>query len=471
MHSYNRERCQPDGTVDEILMMLYLCGGRVRETDWHMMIDRFIGHSLNNGLIASRYIGSETWVCYAHRGVAEMAKDMYRTMGQERQHELAQRMLQAIPHDIGYPLLSIATATGEIEAMQSKYSRKVMDAALIEPENVICYFDRLRQMAQQTGDDTLATSAYTGYLIAHLYLDKTKVLQTYQRYQNVCLSQIDQSVEAAFWFGLGGNLALINLPEAWICAEDCLHRGRVLINNLYHVEKIEQNEWRFTLASMANTEALIAYKLGQGERAHQLEEWAIAELKQVPANPFFQVHVRINFGDLFMRMLGDVKSAMTQYEEAFQTSLRISKPLKRQLGLSGISRDELRAAQKLGDALMLLKRHEEALRMFEALLNHLRKPSGLRKEEIAVRVLKARLALAKAYLKVERPRSAIACYWHIFRQSAWLAPEALREVATELRMHRSELSDHQHKRIDGIIAAREEVMTDVLTIQNMLSSL
>jgi len=464
------DRPLPSESADgEMLSLLYLCGGRVRAVDWARLIDRHVEHRTATLLLASRCIASETWVCYAHRGIAEIARDLYKTMKQDKRAKLAQYVVHALPHNIGYPLLAIAAETDEIEAMQSKYSLEVMRVAFAETENVVRYFECLHRLAQKVGADPLGGVAYICYLAALIYVDRVQALQIYQKMQEICPAQVEQKTEAAFWIFLGEKLALMNMPEAWAYSEDCLDRSRAIVDNLYHAEKIKRLEWRFFLAITARTEALIAYKSGQGERTCHLMEFAIAELGQIVSLLPNLIDARINFGDAFLRLLSDPKSAITQYEEAIGTLLGMSRELKSRLGLKGLG--ELRVAQKLGDALVLVERYGEAIQIFEILLSRLANVPALDGKELAQRRLKAKLALAEVYLKVNRPRSAAACYWLILRQSDWLSSEELQETAAKLRTQRPNLHKRLYQRIDTIITRQEKMMMDVMTIQHILSNL
>ncbi|HLZ62676.1 MAG TPA: hypothetical protein VKR06_37495 [Ktedonosporobacter sp.] len=456
-------------TVEEMLSLLYLCGGRVRAADWDRLIDRPVESQCDALLLASRRIASETWVCYAHRGVAEMAGELYRAMDQDKRQKIARNAIKALPNNTSYPLLAIAAETGEIEAMQSKYSLKVLNAALGEPNSVVRYFKYLHRLAQKADADPLGGVAYICYLAAFIYVDPVQALQIYQNLQETGLAQVEQTTQAAFWAFIGHKYAVLSTPEAWSYATECFYRSRSIVDNLYQAGKIKRIGWGFYLAGIAKVEALIAYKSGQGERTCQLMEFAIAELGQRVSNLSYLIDVRINFGDAFLRLLGDPQSAITQYEEALGALLRMSRELKSRPGLGGLG--ESRAAQKLGDTLVLVERYGEAIQLFEMLLSRLANVATLDGKDLAQRRLKARLALAEAYLKVKRPRSAAVCYWLILRRSDWLGSEELQDTAAKLRTQRPNLHKRLHRRIDTIITIQENVMMDMLTIQRNLSDL
>lgn len=459
-------QCPTERAVREMLSLLYLCGGRVRAEDWARLTDKPVGYDVDTLLFASRRIASETWVCYAHRGVAEMARDLYRDLEQDERDKLARHVMNVLPNNISYPLLAIATETNEIEAMQSKYSLKAVNVALAEPKSAVRYFESLYRLAQRTDNDVLIGVSYICYLAAPVYVDLSQALEIYQRMQQTCL-RVEPTIEANFWMFLGQRLAVMNVTEAWAYAADCLCRSRAIFDDLYHAEKIKRLEWRFHLAIIAKIDALAAYKSGQGERTRHLMEFAIAELVPIVSGLSYLLDARINFGDALLRLLGDTQSAIAQYEESIGSLLNLSKKLKSRLGLSdyGI----LRAAQKLGDALMLVERYEEAVQIFEMLLGRLVNEPALDSKDLAQKRMNARLSLAGAYLKIKRPRSAATCYWLILHQSDWLNLRDLNETVQKLSMLRPNLHQLLQQRIDAIITIQRKMLRDVTTIQRILS--
>lgn len=452
-----------ESAVDEALTLLYICGGRVRIEDWVQITEISAAHC---PALAIRRIGSETWVCYAYREAAERASDCYRALDQEKRSEMARFILQTLPNNTGYPLLAIATETEDIAAMQSKYSFAVLNAALAEPESVVRYFDRLYCLARQAAIASLEDVALICSLVAPMYVAGIEVLQIYQKVQKVDLAHMKQELAMAFWLFLGQRLAVANVPEAWGLATECLNRSRALIDHLCQAGKMQEVKGRFIMANAAKVEALAAYKEGEGERTCRLMEFSIEEFRQLRQFPYL-ISARTNLGDALQRLLGDTPAAITQYEEAIGTFLRVPEERKGRLGLSDWS--GLRPMQKLGDALTEAGRYEEAIQIFEMLLSRLGNLTTTNGKDVASLRFKARLALAEVYLKAQRPRSAAACYWLILRQAGWL--DLKEETAAKLRLLRPNLSQCLHQRIDTIIRIQRGVSIDVATIQHMLASL
>jgi hypothetical protein len=91
-----------------------------------------------------------------------------------------------------------------------------------------------------------------------------------------------------------------------------------------------------------------------------------------------------------------------------------------------------------------------------------------RGEIYAIAVLKARLALAQAYLKADQERSAAMCYWRILRQPAWLEPDTLRDVVAKLRSCRPGIPEHLCRRMERIVCEQEEIMAGVMQVQEVV---
>jgi tetratricopeptide (TPR) repeat protein len=332
------------------------------------------------------------------------------------------------------------------------------------------YFDHLQEVALAAGDLRLFNLAKVNYIACLLYLDRMKAIQIYQELQEASPAKIDKTSEKIFWFVLGQYLALMEHAEAWEYASHCFRLSRECMKN---EGKVSRNETQWSQALIANGEALIAFKLQQGDSARYLEEAALAALKDMDTSLSFQAHVKTNLGDVFLRMLGDVETAITVYEEALLMSIRARKIPTKRRGLSE-KHDPLgqRAAQKLGSALMQVGRYEEAIQVFTTLLEQLEKDSSKKGGEMyATAILKARLALAQAYLKTGRARSACVCYWRILRQPAWLQTDTLKDVAAKLRCSRPEIHERLHRRIDRIISAQEEITFDVMHAEKELASM
>lgn len=457
-------------TVSEILSLLYICGGRVRAGDWTLLTGIPCELLMDTHLFSSRCIASETWICYTHRGIADVARDLYQTLGQDQRIKIASHALSALPNNSGYPLLAIAAETDKLETMQSKYSLSAVDVALIEPECVVSYFEHLHRLAQDAGDEPLMKLAYICSLAARIYVDyRTQTPQVYQIVREMDSVYVEQKIEADFWVFLGQRLAVMNMPEAWAYAADCLDRSRAIYDDMYRTGKIKKLQWTFNLAISAKIEGLIAYKLRQGEQTRQIMEFAVTGLAPIGSGLSFLIDARVNFGDALLRLLGDTTSAIAQYQEALVAFLSAPEERKSRLRLDGWN--ELRPAQKLGEALVLVGRCAEAIQIFEMLLIRLENLPARDGKALAQATLKARLALAGAYLKANCPRSAAACYWLILRRSDWLEPAELKEAAEKLRMLRPNLHTRLYQRMDAIIKKQEHAKLDIMAIQRVLSEL
>lgn len=456
---------QEYATTDELLPALYLCGGRVRENEWRKIMGQPSEQGICNQLIASRQIGSDIWYCYANRRVAELAASTFSTMDQQKKHDLTRRILQALPPGSAYPWLAVASEANDLGAIVSGYSAQdAVNMAVSEPEVVKSFFEHLEQMARAEEDFALTSVANINYLASLLYVDSKHAIHIYERLHGIAPDNLDKRDEVLFWFVLGEHLALMENMDAWDYAADCFRLSRASLRNADHMSRVER-QWG--LAMIANGEALIAFKLQQGDKARQIEEAALAELKNIDASLSFQAHIRTNLGDVLLRMFGDVEAAITQYEEALLATLHMQKRLQHP-PTRQTSRFGQRVAQKLGSALIQAGRYKEAIQLLTTLLSQLTIATNKSGEVHAMAILKARLALAQAYLKVEQERSAAVCYWRILRQPAWLEPDTLRDVVTKLRSCRPDIPEHLCKRMERIVCEQEEIMAGIMQVQEVV---
>jgi hypothetical protein len=456
-----------ESTTAELLCMLYLCGGRIRESEWLNLVS--CEKDLDSSWITTRWIGTEQWVCFAHRAVAERAEQLYAVLRPERKCQIAQHLLHHVPNHTGYPILAIAAETGDLDLMLSRHCWEMLEAAFLEPNSVVRYFAHLQRAADQQEKPLLATVAYTHSLIALAWMDRDQKLHAYHTQRADAARPLDTSVAGNFWYTLGDDLAVMNRPEDWQVAEDCLQRSRECTQNRYDAGEIHHALYRLNLSNIANTEALIAYKRRQGERARLCEEQAFAEIKQITIGHYFQSHLRVNFGDVLLHLFGDTEGAIAQYAEALTIVLHIPEKLKRWAGPKKGEGNELRAAQQLGDALLLANRDEEAIQAFKALLSRLARPVPMSEKRRTASILRARRSLAKAYLKVGRSRSAAACYLIILRQTAWLDLAMLQDAAEQLRTLQPDLYERIECRIDGILARRASRMAEIACMEGLLA--
>lgn len=472
LHEHHSFHAQPlELITEELLCLLYLCGGRMRKSEWLNVIEQSGGKDLDCRWIMAKDVGAEKWFCYAHREVAELAERLYSTLSQERKCQLAQKILHSLPYHTGYPLLAIASATGDLDLMLSRYSEAILEVAFLRPESVARYLEQIQQVAEKQGNALLARLAYTNYLLVLLRMDDhDQKIQIYQKQRSdAARSLLDTRAESAFWYMLGDKFAVMDRPEVWPYAEDCFQRSRESIQNRYDTGEVHHAIYRIDLANIANGEALIAYKRNQGEKARLCEEQAIAEIKQVATGNYFQMHLRVNLGDVFFYLLGDTEAAIAQYIEALTIVLHIPEKLRLWAEPRKGEKNELRAAQRLGDAFLLVNRNEEAIQVFDALLFRLTEAIHQSEARRTALTLKARLSLAQAYLKAGRPRSAAVCYLSILRQAAWLDLNVLQDAAERLQKLQPGLHERLQRRIDSILALRENSMADIATVQERLS--
>jgi tetratricopeptide (TPR) repeat protein len=462
------QRCD---TIESILIMLYLCAGRIRQADWQKIRNQMQESSIYDRFIASRRVGSDSWICYANRQVAEMAERAFQTAEEARKREIASNVLQILPCSTGYPLLAIASETDDLTAMLSIYSQEAVNAALCEPGGLVRYFDSVQKMAQRAGDSTLMDMAYLSHLSSQFLLGGDRSTQIYERLQEIALpGNVDKETQGFFWNILGQQFVKMQRPEDWRYAADCFRLGRECFQC---VEQEDQLRVRMGLALIANGEALIAYKRGQGEKARQLEEFALAKSKDLVLATNFQVHARINLGDVLLRSLGDREAALTRYGEALFEISQIRKKFRLQILPRRLAANRQIAALKLGSTFVQAERCHEAIDFLEYFLSSSKKDAGANTfgEESRILAFKTRLALAQAYLKTGQQRKAAASYWQILRHPQWLEPAALREVIAKLRECQPAIGEPLQKRTERIVSKQEAIIADTVRIQEVLTAI
>ncbi|MEO8970023.1 MAG: hypothetical protein ABI406_00300 [Ktedonobacteraceae bacterium] len=458
---------QSNDTLENMLSALYLCGGRMRLADWHNIFELLPEKDLCERFISTRCVGGETCVCYASSQVAEMAGNAFHHMEPMRRRTLAQAVVQRLPRDSsGYPLLAIAAETHELKTMLAVYSHEAAETALAEPKALIRYFERLRQAALAEGEATTADMAYLLSLYSPVYLNRACAVQAYQKLRGVLPGTIDQETGMIFWYMLAESLAIMDHPEGWEYAVECFRLSRECTKLMNSVGAVAERQ---NLAAIANGEALIAFKQHQSEKARQLEEFAVEQLK----NHVRQVHLKTNLGDVYLRLFGDVESALTQYGGALLAASHACKSAKQPVTPESIRPLRLRAAIKLGYTLMQVGRDEEAMYLLEQLLRDLEKAVGLSKRgaDYADAVLKTRLALAQVYLKLGRQREAALCCWRILRHPQWLEPKSLRDVITRLHDCRADIGNRLRSRMERIVCEQEILLVNVAKVQEVLTEM
>ncbi len=451
----------------DLLAMLYLCGGRVRTSEWFRLVEYTqLADDCWTDLVATRQFGSETLICYASREVAEAADEIFRRMDQAQKGELARKVLRTLAFTSGYPLLEIAAETGDLHHMLLNYSSHLLDTALLEPEGLAKYYSRLQSIAQTTGHYALTDVARMSYFLSLLYIDKSHAVQIYDTLQGALPDTIDKKTENLFWNFLGQNLALLNQPTAWQYATHCFKLSYL---SLDRAENVSPEERRLSIATNANGEALLAYKQKQGKKAHWLVECALNELSDLSATLYYQAHIRTNLGDVLLKTIGNVDDAIAQYEQAMGLMTRASRNLTRQVGPRKVRMFRHRSALKLGYALIRAKRVDEAILVLKNLLAYLSQPSIKDGAMGAMALLKTREALASAYLERGDQRRAVACYWSILRNSDWLEPAMLSEAAEKIRCYRPDIDESRRRRINRVISLREAHLADVKKAQQLLT--
>ncbi len=456
--------------VESMLSLLYMSGGRLRQADWHNLKAQFPEQSLCTHFITSRRVGSDVWVCYANRQVADMAGSIFQGMEQRKKHKLARSLLQILPHYTGYPLLAIASETNDLQAMLSSYSQGALETAFSEPEGVVRYFDGLQQVAQTAGDPTMASKAHMLSLAAQVLRSKAHAAQVYKRLRGALPGKIDKETENLFWSLLGQRLVASEYPQDWECAAECFRLCRESVKSM---SSVSQDAVQLSLVAIANGEALIASKLRHGEKARELEEFALAQLQGRPEFLTSQAHARINLGDVFLRLLGDVEAALTQYGEALLAISQACKKLKHKLTPEQARPYKQKASLKLGNALLQVGRCEEAIEILEYLLGYLERAPGLNRvgEAHAAEVLKTRRALAQAYLKTGHQRKAALCYWRILRHPQWLDPADLKDIVAKLHDCHPALPERLQVYMERAVSEQEAIRADVMKIKEVLTGM
>jgi hypothetical protein len=458
----------PDSqAVENLLCLLYLSGGRLRQADWHTLLAHFPLSRQADRFIACRQAAGEVWMCYADRQVAELAEALFQKMEPGRRQELARDWLGLLPHDTGYPLLAIAAETNDLEAMRSVYSLETVQAAFAAPQGLVSYYARLQQLAHTAGKASMSDQAELLSLMAQVLLSNAPAGEILQRLHGALPGATSGLSAGFFWFLLGQVLARSDRPADWEDASQCFRLC------LEQAQGLNQKAVRQFLAGIANAEALVASKRRQGEQARDLAEFALAQVKGLADSLLLQIHIRTNLGDLYLRLLGDAQAAILHYRGALLTIAEAGEKFNQQFLPADRLLLKYRAALRLGDAHIQAEHYAEATRLLEEHLRelHLAPGSNRMGERHAKDVLKTRLALAQASLKAGQARKAALCYWQILRHPRWLEPLALREVEAKLRNCRPTLHERLQRRIDRIASEQETIIADAGKVEEVFTEM
>jgi hypothetical protein len=445
----------------ESLLVLYMCGGRLRDVDWCRIAGRRVDEvAHDSSVISLRRAESYRWLCYADRRTAEQAEVFYRGCHPAKRRELAKNLLQALPYATGYPFLAIAGATADVQTMRSSYSSHTIRLALAESNIVVRYFHQMRRLARTTGADSLTGIATLNCIAAMLRSYTAGALRIYKFVRKADLRGIDKRAIAQLWFELGQRLAKAKGAQQWEYAADCFRRSREYVNQAV---EIDPDILRSLLAAIANGEALIAVREQQRNSARRLEESALVGLKEAGTSLDLiaqQVLLGTHLGDVHLRMFSDVDAAIEQYQAAHTLA---------------ISHDAIKARQyvapKLADALIRARRYEEATLVLEGLLAQLHQPPGVHTLSNVTVELRALLTLAQAYLALERWRLATLCYWRLLRHPERLMPAVLRGIVSNIERCRPGIHPRLRSRMARLVRQQEESISGVVRVQKLLSTM
>ncbi|HEY1350381.1 MAG TPA: hypothetical protein VGF67_12230 [Ktedonobacteraceae bacterium] len=438
----------PGGSAEECLL-LYLCAGRVRATDWSRIThaqDREL-----SPLLAVRQVGAQRWFCYARSQDAAWAAAAFAELGVGERERLARTILQGVQDPADYPSLALASEIAGLDLPLARRAFPPLEYACTEPRALSRYFYRLRQWAKQAGETRCASLASLNYLASLLCCAGVPTLRLYQLLRHAAVGDDKRSL-ARLYGELGQRLVKARDQPSLKVAAECFRMSRLYIDE---IENLEHEEKQAARAAIANGEALLAFKQGQPERACQIEQNGLDGLPQGVSSSLLasqEALLRTNLGDVYLRLLRNREAAIKHYQVAYTLALRWSSPK-----IAGY------VVPKFADALIQAGQREQASAMLEQLLA----PAGGRLDERIA--LRARLTLAQLYWQMEHFRRAALWYWRLLRKPHALALSTVEGIAFNLLHCRPEMSVILRARLNTIVVNQQEMLTSLKHIRVCLA--
>lgn len=455
---HQQEKSQPaepvlPGRAAEGCLLLYLCGGRIRATDWYRLTRTQDVHG--SPFLGVRQPGAEAWFCYARQEDAAWAAAAFEQLASAERERLATTILQGVQDPAEYPSLALA---GEITRLDLPTARRAfppLEYACTEPEAMATYFYRLRRWAKQAGETRLAALASLNYLAALLCCPGA---QTLRLYRVLCHAApgIDLRSLARLSGEFGQRLVKAKDQPSLQAAAACFRMSRRSIDAL---EDLAHEEKQSARAAIANGEALLAFKQGQPERACQIEQSGLDGLPSVASSALLasqEALLRTNLGDVYLRLLKNREAAIKHYQRAYTLALRWSSPK--------IARY---VVPKFADALVQAGESERASAMLEQFLATADADAAC---EIAEKtVLKARLLLAQIYWQSAHYRRAALWYWRLLQRPQGLALSTLQGISFNLQQCRPRMPAILRARLNTLIVNQEEMLISLKHIRVCLA--
>jgi tetratricopeptide (TPR) repeat protein len=457
------EEAGPAIDVDQrqkLLLMLYVCGGRVREAELRQRGAPYLSliHQMGSEIIHTRDVGLLTWFVFRNSQIARQAAELFGSLSRTSQQALACELLAMLPPGTGYPLWSLACYLTDSDMLASVYTPRTLKVALIRPRNVLGFFRTLRRTARKHEDRHFVESITVNYISALLIVYITKHKRLYEALCARNIAFVDKRVEARLFFTLGQLLAQPQDQSSWEKAWNCFQRTRA---SLCALNDIEESELYARLAAVANGEALILLKQGNYTVAQQLEETALAKLEKVAPSidivmqrALLQMHI----GDL-QRKSESIEAALLSYTRAHDLTLtypfmKISVPI----------------ASRLADIFLKIHREKEALPLLEEIWLHFQHEHRIGKDIKTDVEFKTLLILAQTYISMGKKRSAARCYWYLLRRYGNLKPAVVKGIIANLQKCRPGLSTLLLKRLAHIITSLEIATRDAAFVDNIFDT-
>lgn len=446
----------PPAELDrERLLLLYLCGGRVRATDWQYLTDA--PHDEKSELfspsLSTRRVGTDVWFCYGRSQDAAWAASCFDALAPAERDRLLRKVLNSVCCPADYPTLALASEMRDLDLRLARRAFPTLASALIEPRVLAKYFYRLRRTAQRIGDAQLVSQTTLNYLAALLCSPETQAIRLYRVLCNAHADH-EKSSLARLYGELGQRLVKARDPLILEAAAESFRRSRGYIDKMADLEDEERES---AIAAIANGEALLAFKQGHPERACQIEQAGLARLRPGTPNCWLasqEMLLRTNLGDVYLRLLSNVGEAIVQYQMAYGLAITWSSVAM-----------ECYVAPKLAEALIRTGRREQAIEILEKFLA--RPDTALSVEEKIT--LKVRLTLAQAYWQSGSHRRAALWYWRLLQRPHHLAPATLRGISANLERCRPGMSPQLKAHMETLVVQQEEMLAAIKLMRVRLS--
>lgn len=384
------------------LLSLFLCGGRVRLSDWALMPG---SSTVNCDKITYR----SGWTMFRSPEICLASRHLF----QSSESRLKSTVIDALARL--FPGTWYLVGLGMVVDHRDYSAQKIlMPHFWAYHDNALRYLQNARRRSSLRGShrDTLVR-------INEICLQIHRALKECRETSAIRLVHLlDESardiVDDQLWFGLAQLLSLLGKERSWYAALSLYAR---LEKQLVETQSNDPRTADSRMAAIENGRALILVKQRKYEEAKKAEERAITRLAGSSPDDLPLRHqlvlLKCHQGDLLLAK--DISVAASLYRQAWILTFA-----------PGFKPDAtFYAGIRLGKALIRMKQDNQAEQVFKRLVEQ--SHGIMERDSLTAHVLRA-----EVLIRLDRPRSAAFHYWKIFRNAYTLPAEGLTKILANI---------------------------------------